>query len=180
MEKKDRNDELMELKEQMEVLKEQLHKSEIVEESQVAELVRSYKPRHRRRLMLCGAFSGFCSVGALICNMIEHYERWSWWAIGLLGIVALILIIGNAISYAGYNFEIKDEQLIVRNVLRSKVAEIPIQKIRFVEFLANKSNGARIMYNKYDEMYLRGVNHTELIKDILRVNPDIEIRRELA
>ncbi len=180
METKDRNDELMELKGQMELLKQQLHKNEIIEESQITELVRSYRPRHRRRKMLYGAFVGFCSVFALMSNMIDHYEKWSWWAIALVIFMALFLIIGDAITYAGYSFAIKDEHLIIRNVLRSKVAEIPINKIRFVEFMANKKQGARIMYNKFDDFYLRDVNYTELIKDILKVNPDIEIRKELA
>ena len=64
METKDRNDELMELKGQMELLKKELHKNEIVGEEQIAEISKTFVPKHRKRNVMLGAF-----LGLIICAM---------------------------------------------------------------------------------------------------------------
>lgn len=180
METKDRNDELMELKSQMELLKKELHKSEIVSEDQIAEISKTFVPKHRKRNVLLGALLGLIICGNSLYHIIIKFDQEPWWSICLGIPMALIMMFMYAYMYAGNSFEIKDDRLVLRDILRRKTAEIPIDKIRFIEFLANKSMGARIMYNKFDDFYLRDVNFTEIVKEILKVNPDIEIRRELA
>lgn len=180
MEAKDRNDELMELKGQMELLKQQLHKHEIVEEGQIAEIAKTYKPKHPYWRAALGVAFGLTICASWVEKLVFHFDELPLWEI-VLG-AALILAMGffYGVMYAGNSYEIKDGHLVLRNVLKRKVLDISIDKIRFVEFMADKGRVARIMYNKYDDFYLRDVNYTELIKDILKVNPDIEIRRELA
>ena len=41
-----------------------------------------------------------------------------------------------------------------------------------------KNRRARIVYNKFDDLYLLSNNPEAIIADLLRVNPDIEIRHE--
>lgn len=180
METKDRNDELMELKGQMELLKKELHKSVIVGEDQIAEISKTFVPKHRKLKFLLGAFVGLLFSANFLYNLITKSEHEPWWLICLSIPMALCLMFMYAYMYAGNSFEIKDDRLILRDILRRKTAEIPIDKIRFIEFMANKSRGARIMFNKFDDFYLRDVNYTEIIQAILRINPDIEIRREMA
>lgn len=180
MEAKDRNDELMELKDQMELLKKQLHKHEIVKEGQIAEIARTYKPKHPYWRAALGVVLGLTICATWVEKLIFHFDELPLWEIVLGGVLILITVFFYGVSYAGNSYEIKDGRLVLRNVLKQKTLDIPIDKIRFVEFMAYKGRGARIMYNKFDDFYLRGVNYTELIKDILKVNPDIEIRRELA
>ena len=57
---------------------------------------------------------------------------------------------------------------------------IAIDSIRYVEFLSGgpKERRVRIVYNKFDDLYINTRNNEALIADLLRVNPDIEIRRE--
>ena len=180
METKDRNDELMELKDQMELLKKELHKNEIVDEKQIAKISKTFEPKHRKRNVMLGALLGLIICGNSLYHIIIKFDQEPWWLLipGIL--IVPVMMFMYAYMYAGNSFEIKDDRLVLRDILRRKTAEIPIDKIRFIEFLANKSMGARIMYNKFDDFYLRDVNFTEIVKEILKVNPDIEIRRELA
>lgn len=180
METKDRNDELLELKDQMELLKKQLHKHEIVGEGQIAEIARTYKPKHPYWRAALGVLVALMICASWVEKLIFHYDELPLWVIVLSGAFILMTMCLYGVTYAGNSYEIKDGHLVLRNVLRQKTLDIAIDKIRFVEFMANKSQGARIMYNKYDDFYLRDVNYTELIKDILKINPDIEIRKELA
>jgi|GEM_PF-5586209 len=180
METKDRNDELMELKGQMELLKKELHKNEIVGEDQIAEISKTFVPKHRKLKVLLGALFGLIICGNLLYHIIMKFDQEPWWSICLGIPMALIMMFMYAYMYAGNSFEIKDNRLVLRDILRRKTAEIPIDKIRFIEFMANKNLGARIMYNKFDDFYLSDVNFTEIVQAILRINPDIEIRRELA
>ena len=180
METKDRNDELMELKSQMELLKKELHKNEIVGEEQILEISKTFVPKHRKLKVLLGALLGLIICGNSLYHIIVKFDQEPWWSICLGIPMVLFMMFMYAYIYAGNSFEIKDDHLVLRDILRRKTAEIPIDKIRFIEFMANKSMGARIMYNKFDDFYLRDINFTELVKDILKVNPDIEIRRELA
>lgn len=180
METKDRNDELMELKGQMELLKKQLQKHEIVEEEQIAEIARTYKPKHPYWRAFLGIIVALFICASWVEKLIFHFDDLPIWELVLGGALILIMMYFYGVMYAGNSYEIKEGHLILRNVTKKIVLDIPIDKIRFVEFMANKSRGARIMYNKYDDFYLKDVNYTELIKDILKVNPDIEIRKELA
>ena len=181
METKERNDELMELKGQMELLKQQLHKNEIVNEGQITRIARTYKPKHPYVSAVLGLLLGILPASSMITRWITDWEKVSVWELCIFVPFILVLACGYAYMYAGNSYEVKDGQLIVRDVLRRKALVIPTDKIRFVEFMASKGMGAaRIMYNRYDDLYLRNSNYTELIKDLLRANPDIEIRREMA
>lgn len=181
METKDRNDELMELKGQMELLKQQLHKKEIISEDQIAEVAETYKPKHLWIRILSGAFLGLGVSLNIIQSLIMHFDELSVWHF-CIGIACVLLFVAfYAIMGAGVYYEVCNGHLMIRHSITKKMLkDIPIDKIRFIEFMAKKRDGARIMYNKYDDFYLREVNYNELVKDILRVNPDIEIRRELA
>ena len=80
-------------------------------------------------------------------------------------------------------YNIKDGNLYVSNVFTKFVHDavtIPISSIRYIEFLAEgpKNRRARIVYNKFDDLYLLSNNPEAIIADLLRVNPDIEIRHE--
>ena len=180
MEKIDRNDELMELKGQMELLKKQLRKHEIVEEEQIAEIARTYKSKHIYWRAVFGIIAALLICASWVEKLLFHYEELPLWYVVVAGFFIVVTVYFYGVIMAGNNYEIKEEHLILRNVLKQKTLDIPIDKIRFVEFMANKRQGARIMYNKFDDFYVRDVNYTELIKDILKVNPDIEIRKELA
>ena len=180
METKDRNDELMELKSQMELLKKELHKSVIVGEDQIAEISKTFVPKHRKRNVMLGALLGLIICGNSLYHIIIRFDQEPWWSICLGIPMVLCMMFMYAYMNAGNSFEIKDDRLILRDILRRKTAEIPIDKIRFIEFMANKNLGARIMYNKFDDFYLSDVNFTEIVQAILRINPDIEIRREMA
>lgn len=180
MNTKDRNDELMELKDQMELLKKQLHKHEIVKEGQITEIARTYKPKHPYLRAALGVAVGMAICASWIEKLVFHFDELPLWELILGGVLILIMVFFYGMLYAGNSYEVKDGHLVIRNVLKQKTLDIAIDKIRFVEFMANKGQGARIMYNKFDDFYLRDVNYTELIKDILKINPDIEIRRELA
>ena len=180
METKDRNDELMELKSQMELLKKELHKSEIVGEEQIAEISKTFVPKHRKLKVLLGALLGLIICGNSLYHIIIEIDQEPWWLLIPSILIVPVMMFMYAYMYAGNSFEIKDDRLILRDILRRKTAEIPIEKIRFIEFMANKSMGARIMFNKFDDFYLRDVNYTEIVQAILRINPDIEIRREMA
>lgn len=180
METKDRNDELIELKEQMELLKKQLHKHEIVGDGQIAEIAKTYKPNHPYLRATLGIIVAICICGSWIKRLVFHYDELPAWDLALSGVFILLMIFFYGVIYAGNSYEVKDGQLVLRNVFKKKVLDISIDKIRFIEFMANKSQGVRIMFNKFDDLYLHDVNYTELIKDILKVNPDIEIRKELA
>lgn len=180
MEKKDRNDELQELKGQMELLKQQLRKKDIIGEEEIAYIAKSYKPKHRVLRGIVGALLGLCVCAGWLTNIISNIDKEPRWMIALTIVMVLTMMSGYAYLYAGNSYDIEGNTLILRDIFRRKAAEIPIDKIRFVEFMANKSMGARIMYNKFDDFYLRDVKYTEIIKEILRINPDIEIRREMV
>ena len=161
-------------------LKKELHKSVIVGEDQIAEISKTFVPKHRKLKVLLGALLGLIICGNSLYHIIIKSDQEPWWLLipGIL--IVPVMMFMYAYMYAGNSFEIKDDRLILRDILRRKTAEIPIDKIRFIEFMANKRMGARIMFNKFDDFYLRDVNYTEIIQAILRINPDIEIRREMA
>lgn len=161
-------------------LKKELHKSVIVGEDQIAEISKTFVPKHRKLKVLLGALLGLIICGNSLYHIIIKFDQEPWWLLipGIL--IVPVMMFMYAYMYAGNSFEIKDDRLILRDILRRKTAEIPIDKIRFIEFMANKRMGARIMFNKFDDFYLRDVNYTEIIQAILRINPDIEIRREMA
>lgn len=99
-----------------------------------------------------------------------------------LALILIILLISLFCikEPVGTSYEVKDGHFVLRNPFRTELVDIPIDKIRVIEVMANKRQGIRIVYNKFDDLYVKFVDSTKLIKDLQEVNPDIEIRKELA
>lgn len=180
MQKKDRNEELEALKSQMDQLKAKLHNTELIAESQIEDIARSYKPKHRYIKAVCGALIGIYICGSWILNVIKNFDTAPLGYICATIILVLVMALSHAALFAGNSYEIKGNHLILCDMIWRKVLDVPVEKIRFIEFMANKHQGARIMFNQYDDFYLRDINYTALVKDILKINPNIEIRKELA
>lgn len=145
-----------------------------------------YSPKNQYFWPILGALLGIGCAAGTTYNLITRYDELSMWKIILDILFLLVVIIANAYLYGHVHsstYNIKDGNLYVSNVFTKFVHDgvtIPISSIRYIEFLAEgpKNRRARIVYNKFDDLYLFSNNPEAIIADLLRVNPDIEIRHE--
>lgn len=145
-----------------------------------------YSPKNPYLWPILGALLGIGCAAGTTYNLITRYDELSMWKIILDILFLLVVIIANAYLYGHVHsstYNIKDGNLYVSNVFTKFVHDgvtIPINSIRYIEFLAEgpKNRRARIVYNKFDDLYLLSNNPEAIIADLLRVNPDIEIRHE--
>ena len=186
MEKNEIKDPLYELKDQMLVLKNKLSKETIINEEQTKSVANEYKPKTPYVWPVLGALLGIACASGLIYNLVTKFEEMPIWLIIFYVVLIAIAIIANTYIHGhGHSstYNIKDGNLYVSNVFTKFVHDgvtIPISSIRYIEFLAEgpKNRRARIVYNKFDDLYLFSNNPEAIIADLLRVNPDIEIRHE--
>ena len=188
MENNEIKDPLYELKDQMLVLKQQLSKQTIINEEQTKNIVSEYKPAHPYIWVAIGALTGLVVAGNLCiaATTVTKFTEMPLWEILIISLFILIVMIFYAYIGARSHtttYSIKDETLYFSNLF-SKLfrdsMEIPIRSIRYIEFLSRgpKERRVRIVFNKFDDLYIYTRNVEGLITDLLRVNPDIEIRSE--
>lgn len=186
MENNEIKDPLYELKDQMLVLKQQLSKQTIINEEQTKNIVSEYKPAHPYIWVAIGALTGLVVAGNSAWRLVTKFTEMSLWEILIITLFILIVMIFYAYIGARSHtttYSIKDETLYFSNLF-SKLfrdsMEIPIRSIRYIEFLSRgpKERRVRIVFNKFDDLYIYTRNVEGLITDLLRVNPDIEIRSE--
>ena len=186
MEKNEIKDPLYELKDQMLVLKNKLSKETIINEEQTKTVTNKYSPKNPYLWPVLGALIGICCAASSVNDLAFRYDELPMWRLIFDGIFLVFVIIANAYLHGhGHSstYNIKDGNLYVSNVFTKFVHDgitIPISSIRYIEFLAEgpKNRRARIVYNKFDDLYLFSNNPEAIIADLLRVNPDIEIRHE--
>lgn len=88
----------------------------------------------------------------------------------------------TGLDFALIHYAIEGDDFVSYNYRRKEIFRVSINDIRFIELnrVSKRNNrDARFVYNEYDEFYLDTSKNQEILADILRVNPDIEIRREL-
>lgn len=145
-----------------------------------------YSPKNPYLWPVLGALIGICCAASFVYDLAFRYDELPMWRLIFDGIFLVFVIIANAYLYGHVHsstYNIKDGNLYVSNVFTKFVHDgvtIPISSIRYIEFLAEgpKNRRARIVYNKFDDLYLLSNYPEAIIADLLRVNPDIEIRHE--
>lgn len=160
--------------------------NETKEKSSTFDFTKCYMERHAKRRLWTGALLGLSISSSMILDIIKDWGDWSWTNI-LFTIIRIFAVFAIIYSYSFImmgckNYQIKEGNLCVGNKFWSKEQiTIPIQSIRFVEKLAHKWYGdrtIRIMYNKFDDIYLDPQNIDDLIDGLRSINPNIEVRQE--
>jgi len=183
MENKDNFDELNVLKHQMAMLKRQLGNERIINDEQVEKITKQFHPRKAKKLTIFAILSCLVACLNILQIYIWHRQKFAIWEI-ILGILIMLFLFYLYVIKTNQGMvicEIVDEQLHIRNRFERKpTLIIPISSIRFIERLANPHSGRtiRIMYNKFDDIYLDPKNLNDFICDLIRINPDIELRNE--
>lgn len=175
--------ELLELKEQMLVLKKQLNKENILSEEQVSKVTRIHKSnRLSTKQILFGALS---MINVILFSYIIFFKEkhltgnhlFIFFAVAILLLISYIVFISRVRTYT-----IKDGKIIIGHRLKIfKTKAISIDSIRFIEIQERINfihRTLRIGYNKYDECFVGPKNKEEFISDLLRINPEIDIKKE--
>lgn len=159
--------------------------NETKEKSSTFDFTKCYMERHAKRRLWTGAIMGLILSSNMILRICKYWGDWNWWNIifTVVGILCILcMVYGYCFIMVGCrNYQIKEENLYVGNkFFRKEQNTIPIQSIRFVEKLAKPMNGRtiRIMYNKFDDIYLDPQNIDDLIDGLRSINPNIEVRQE--
>lgn len=186
MDNKETFEELEQLKSQMSVLKKRLKEDPIVaDEQQILRVAKEYKYGRIYWGIIAGVLVGLSGSFGLWRELFsgEHHSI----VLIVVDIVVALLAIGFWVCYCTdllySHYTIDNENLVVRsgNLLLKGKRVIPIKSIRFIELLnVGNMNGrnVRIVYNKFDDFYLNSPRNSEIVADLLRVNPEIEIRKE--
>lgn len=102
----------------------------------------------------------------------------------LISIFHLVFIIFFITILFTTNYTIQNEELLCKSsVFRSRIKIKNIRKIQYhkgiivpVTWKLGLSHiGIIITYNKYDDIYISPENREEIINDLLKINPNIEI-----
>lgn len=175
--------ELLELKEQMLVLKKQLNKEKILSEEQVSKVTRIHKSN---RLPIIQIFVGaLCMLNVISFSYILFFKEknLSESQLAIFITISALLLISYIVFISGVRtYSIKDGKIIIGHRLKiPKSKTINIDSIRFIEIQERINfihRTLRIGYNKYDECFVGPKNKEEFISDLLRINPEIDIKKE--
>lgn len=188
MEIKDNFEELQSLKQQMLVLKQQLEKETIITDGQIAKVT--------KRHAMGSAWTQIALSVVITLNLCALAYRYFFvdivsssclffclYITFILFVVYLLVFCLNV----GFSFwQVNDGELqhCFRFPMRVRRA-IPVSSIRYIEKLRKHSyfspeHGFKvhIRYNKYDDLYLNPKNLNDFICDLIRENPDIELKQE--
>ena len=178
-------EELEQLKSQMSLLKRRLGNEPIVGDEQIVRVAKEY--RHGNVfwvLVTIGCLSVlYCGVPVL-----KLFSGEEWLTLDtirlILGFVQLYCMIDMAVQRMFRRYSIDGDVLKVKSGVgpTARTIRIAISTIRYVELLnVGRFNRGRvrIVFNKFDDCYIDSKQYAAIIADLLRVNPDIEIRKEL-
>ena len=161
--------------------------NETREKPSTFDFTKCYMERHAKQRLWTGAIMGLIISSNMILRICKYWGDWNWWNIifTVIGILCILcMVFGYSFIMMGCkNYQIKEGNLCVGNKFWSKEQiTIPIQSIRFVEKLAHKWYGdrtIRIMYNKFDDIYLDPQDIDDFIDGLRYINPNIEVRQEV-
>lgn len=186
MENMENMQELMQLKQQMSILKTQLNKNVIITDEKIEKVTQISSSRRPILMTFLAILASLVSSLGLIQNIFFSSGRYPIWILGLFVVCILSSLAFWIITVGGKSYTIKDDVLTVGYLLgwlkigKWSYAVIPVEKIRFIEHLAHPRLGRslRIMYNTYDDIYLDPDNLSEFIGALVSINPEIEVRYE--
>lgn len=188
MENKDNFEELQLLKQQMSVLKKQLDKETIIADDQIEKVAKKYTIGTPWTNIVLGIALAF-NLSLYLCRYFFEPETLNTWRyILLFGFLALIFAYLFCFPLnAGFSYwQIVNGELqrCFRFPQRVKKS-IPVSSILYIEKLRKHRYfsplhgfSIHIRYNKYDDLYLNPNNLNDFICDLIRANPDIELRQE--
>lgn len=175
--------ELLQLKEQMIVLKKQLNNNTIINNERIISVTKIHNPRNKRKKWIWGILIGATITSNIFPSMVNVNGIWLKISLALIGIFGLITY--SALVFgAGDKYYIENGLLIVKNcfLLLGKhiVVSIPISSIRYVRIMKKTTikHSLEICYNKYDMYCIDPKDINKLIYDLTCINPEIEIRHK--
>ena len=178
MENKDNIQELEDLKNKMQILKENLNKCEIIDDEQIMQVTRLYcEPKARTKNMWC-ILTGLVTVIPFTYTLFRYsLSIYIYGFIILLVVLSIIfqLWINGARKYKIINgIELKISSLI-------NTTTIPIEDITHIEYLRTKyrDNTLRIKYRSGTPILIGPKDETEFISDLVRINPNILVIQEM-
>lgn len=188
MENKEIIEELEQLKLQMDVLKRQLAKDNIINDEQVEKVTNKYQMKWRwAQMFFCTSLAGYWVINiwtSIFRNNENFHIGWFIFCIILTILLIYFCIFWGNSGFSFYQVADGELQHWFRFPLRKRTA-IPASKIRYIERRRKHSVWSqfagfpiRIRYNKYDDLYINPQNVNEIICDIIRANPDIEVVQE--
>lgn len=183
-------EELLELKQQMKILKQQLSNETIINNEQVDKAIRKY-PITWGALHLWGGVFGVAAYGVYFYGQLTKDGGTSVWRLVFAGL--LMIFVGYFVVFWGNRghsyFQVADQEFQhwSRFPLRKSMS-IPVSKISYIEILKRPTSflrkmfwsgrTMRVRYNTYDDLYVDTLDISDIICDLLRANPDIELKIE--
>lgn len=188
MENKGIIEEIEQLKCQMEALRRELAKDKIIDDEQIEKITTRHLTKWRwSQIFLSITLAGFWVINLWRPIAHDNGQTSIGWLI--LCIIGTILLIYFIIFWGNWGFsfyQVADGELQhwFRFPLRKRKA-IPVSQIVYIERRRKHSMWSqyygfpiRIRYNKYDDLYINPQDVNEIICDIIRANPDIDVKQE--
>lgn len=183
MTQKFENEDSIQLKEQMDILKKQLQKDLQIDDNQIIKTVRSYGTNYSGTKSFLGGVGAASLFIYWILWLLKNWLNVKMPIIALIPLVIIAAIVGYLLrgKFGGKTkYEVENGKLLIKPFGKKVRKQIDIATIRHIEILNSEPNFWRgailsIGYNLCDDINIDPQDHIQLIGDIVRINPNIKV-----